>query len=275
MINKVINLSDKELNGFMPTLTTYIISDNSGYATPRKRPAVIVCPGGGYEFCSEREAEPIALQYMAAGMCAFVLDYAVAPKNKYPEAQKNLSDAIRLVRQNADEWGIDKDKIAVCGFSAGGHLAASLATMWDEEPIKTPDASNKPNAAILSYPVISSDRAVWHQGSFENLCGDDEQLMARMSLENQVSEKTPPCFIWHTFTDTSVPVENSLLFALALKKAGVSCEMHIFPKGPHGLALANSDTAPASDNINVRVAQWVELSVKWLNDLFDKGALGN
>ena len=275
MINKVYNLSEEEVNGFMPTLTTYILDDNSTYPQLRKRPAVVVFPGGGYEFCSKREAEPVALQFMAAGMHAFVLDYAVAPKNRYPEALKNASDAIRLVRAHADEWGIDKDKIAVCGFSAGGHLAASIATLWDEDPIAVADKSNRPNAAILCYPVISSEKDVAHIGSFVNLCGEDIQLQKAMSLENRVSKKTPPCFLWHTFTDSCVPVENSLLFALALKKAGVSCEMHIFPEGPHGLSIANSDTAGNENMIVERVQEWVNLAVKWLDDLFDKNALGN
>ena len=275
MINKVFNLRKEEINGFMPTLTTYILDDCSTYPEKRKRPAIVVCPGGGYAFCSEREAEPVALQFTAAGIHAFVLDYAVAPKNKYPEAQKNASDAIRLIREHADEWGIDKDKIAICGFSAGGHLAASIATLWDEEPIAVPDKSNRPNAAILCYPVISSVEGVGHEGSFDNLCGADTELRKAMSLETRVSDKTPPCFLWHTFNDGCVPVENSLLFALALKKAGVSCELHVFPDGPHGLSIANSDTAGSENMIVERVQEWVGLAVKWLNDLFDKKALGN
>ncbi len=272
---EVFNLREEPINGFMPTLTAYIINDDSTYPEKRYRPAVLVCPGGGYGFCSEREAEPIALQYMAAGYCAFVLDYAIAPANCYPEPQKNASDAIQLIRKNAEEWGIDKDKIAIAGFSAGGHLAASLATMWDEEPIKTADGSNKPNAAILCYPVISSDPEITHQGSFDNLCRDDRELMKKLSLENQVSDKTCPCFLWHTFEDDLVPVENSLRFAEALKKAGGSCELHIFPHGWHGLALANSDTANSDGGIVERVQEWVPLSIKWLNDLFEKRKIGN
>lgn len=274
MINKVFNLREEEINGFMPTLTTYILDDCSTYPEKRKRPAVLVCPGGGYGFCSEREAEPVALQYMAAGMHAFVLDYAIAPANHYPEPQNNAFDAIKLIREHAEEWGIDENKIAVCGFSAGGHLAGSVATMWDDEPFATADKSNRPNAAILSYPVITSDEEVAHIGSFINLCDGDKELMKKMSLETRVTEKTPPCFLWHTFTDGCVPVENSLIFALALKKAGVSCELHIFPEGPHGLSIANSDTAGDGNMIVERVQDWVELSVKWLNDLFDKKALG-
>ncbi len=271
---EVFNLRDEPINGFMPTLTAYLIDDNSTYPARRMRPAVLICPGGGYGFCSEREAEPVALQYMAAGYTAFVLDYSVAP-NRYPEPQKDVSEAIKLIRSHADEWGIDKDKIAIMGFSAGGHLAASLATMWDKEPLRTEDGANRPNAAILCYPVISSFPEIAHMGSFDALCGDDAELKVEMSLEYQVSEKTPPCFLWHTFEDNAVPVENSLVFAAALKKAGVSCEMHIFPYGDHGLSLANSDTAWGEGGIVERVQEWVPLSIKWLNALFEKRNLGN
>ena len=267
---EVINLREEPINGFMPTLTTYVIDECFDACSNRTYPAMIVCPGGGYGFCSKREAEIIALQFTAAGYNAFVLDYAIAPANHYPEPQKNLSDAISLVRKNAKEWRVDPDKIAVIGFSAGGHLAASLATMWNKEPLKTADKINKPNAAILSYPVISSVEGVGHMGSFDNLCGDDKELRAKMSLENQVDSDTPPCFIWHTFTDETVPVENSLRFATALNNAKIPFEMHIFPAGPHGLSLANHITAN-DKNYNVPEVQiWSELAVKWLDKLFER-----
>lgn len=268
---KVINLREEPINGFMPTLTTYLIDDCLGAGAKRKFPGIIVCPGGGYSFCSKREAEVIALQFSAAGYHAFVLDYAVAPANSYPEPQKNLSDAINLVRKNAEEWGVEADKIAVIGFSAGGHLAASLATMWNKEPLKREDGLNKPNAAILSYPVISSVEGVGHMGSFDSLCGDDKELRARLSLETQVDSDTPPCFIWHTFQDAGVPVENSLRFANSLNKAKIPFEMHIFPNGPHGLSLANHQTAVIPE-VNVpEVRIWIELAVKWLNRTFNYG----
>ena len=266
---EVINLREESINGFMPTLTAYILNECFDSNTNITHPAMIVCPGGGYGFCSKREAEVIALQFSAAGYHAFVLDYAIAPANHYPEPQKNLSDAISLVRKNAKEWRVDPDKIAVIGFSAGGHLAASLATMWNKEPLKQADGLNKPNAAILSYPVISSVEGVGHMGSFDNLCGDDKELRAKLSLETQVDSDTPPCFIWHTFTDTVVPVENSLRFANALNCVKVPFEMHIFPNGPHGLSLSNHITAGTPDCNVPEVQVWVELAVKWLNNLFE------
>ncbi len=269
---EVLNLRDKEIDGFMPTLTAYMIDDNHTDEVAlrtQKKPAIVVCPGGGYAMRSVREAEPVALQFMAAGYSAFVLDYAISP-TKYPEPQKNLSDAVSLIRKNADEWGIDKDKIAVIGFSAGGHLAGSLATMWDEEPLKTKDSLNKPNAAILSYPVISSDPEIAHLGSFECLCGDDEELKKKMSLETRVTKKTPPCFIWHTFTDDLVNVKNSLVFANALKDNDIPFELHIFPQGPHGLSICNTDTATCEVNLSPYVGKWVSLAIDWLNELFKK-----
>ncbi len=268
---QVINLRKEPVNGFMPTLTTYLLDDCFDVNSKRKFPAMIVCPGGGYGFCSKREAEIIALQFTAAGYHAFVLDYAIAPDNHYPEPQKNISDAISLVRKNAEQWCVDADKIAVIGFSAGGHLAASIATMWNKEPLKTEDGSNKPNAAILSYPVISSDEAVGHMGSFDNLCGDDKELRDRMSLETQVDSDTPPCFIWHTFTDEVVPVENSLRFANALNSAKIPFEMHIFPDGPHGLSVSNHITANDESYDVEEVRIWVELAVKWLGRTFGYG----
>ncbi len=264
-----INLAKEPVNEFMPTLTAYIINDDSGNEERGPRPAVLIAPGGGYHHCSQREAEPIALQYMAAGYHAFVLDYPVEP-NRYPAQLVTISDAMCLIRKNADDWGVDKDAIAVMGFSAGGHLAASLATMWDEEPVKTSDGSNRPNAAILCYPVISSEPGIAHEGSFDNLCGEDSALREKMSLEKRITPKTPPCFIWHTFEDPVVPVTNSLCFATALKKANISCEMHIFPHGGHGLGLANKDTATFPEQVVPRVQDWVKLSVKWLDDLFKK-----
>lgn len=266
---EVINLRKEQINGFMPTLTAYILDECMDYDSSKKHPAMIVCPGGGYKYCSKREAEAIALQFSAAGYHAFVLDYAVAPDNCYPEPQKNLSDAISLVRKNAADWRVDADKIAVIGFSAGGHLAASLATMWNKEPLKIADGSNKPNAAILSYPVISSVEGVAHTGSFDNLCGADKELRAKMSLETQVDSDTPPCFIWHTFSDETVPVENSLRFADALNNAKIPFEMHIFPNGPHGLSLSNHITANNKDFNVAEVQIWVDLAIKWLNNLFN------
>lgn len=265
MICKVIKLREEE-DGYAPSLTTYLL-DNSGLPV-EKRPAVLVCPGGAYSGCAGIEAEPVAMQFAAAGFNAFVLRYSVFP-NRYPKALEELSKAVEIIRENADEWGIKKDKIAVCGFSAGGHLAASLGVFWNSEPIKTPNQANKPNAMILSYPVITSGEKA-HRGSFENLCGDDAELVEKMSLEKRVSKDTPPTFLWHTFADNAVPVENSLFFADALRKHDVPFEMHIYPKGSHGLSLLKKETGLTEGaEIGENAKGWIGLACGWLKEVFE------
>ena len=218
----------------------------------RPRPAILICPGGGYEHVSPRESDPIALAFAGIGYHTFVLKYTVKPVHKYG-ALKEASDAMCCIRENADRWGVDPDKIAVCGFSAGGHLAASLATKWQEEFLNA-DGKNKPNAAILSYPVISSDDKIWHRGSFVNLMGEGADF-EEMSLDKCVTKNTPPTFLWHTVSDTCVPVENTLRFANALQENKIPFEMHIYPEGPHGLAVAPDIP---------HVATWIELCKQWL-----------
>ncbi len=271
MINKVIKMSEPKKNGFVPTLTTYIIDDTVCPDNKRKRPAVIVLPGSGYFKCSPREGEPVALMYNAAGYHAFVLDYSCFP-NEYPEALIEVSDSVKLVRKNAAEWGIDPDKIIVCGFSAGGHAAACLATLWNKEPqIKCENAENKPNGLILGYPVITTEKEFANIGSYENLLQENfknEKMLEYLSLEKQVSKDTPPTFIFHTFSDDCVPVENSLMFASALKNSGVPFELHIFPNGPHGLSTATLESYFTDEY--KQVSSWTELSCKWLDYVFDK-----
>lgn len=265
MISKVINLRE-ERDGYTPTLTTYIL-DNKSLGVS-KRPAVLVCPGGGYVNCSAIEAEPIVMQFLSAGFNAFLLNYSVSPA-KYPAALEEVSRAVEIIRENAEEWGVFEDKIAVCGFSAGAHLAASLGVFWNREPIKSAGKKNKPNALILSYPVITSGEAA-HRGSFEQLCGDDAELIKKMSLENQVTSDTPPTFLWHTFEDAAVPVENSLLFASALRSCNVPFELHIYPKGGHGLSLLKEETGllPGS-RFSENAKGWMALACGWLKEVFE------
>lgn len=265
MQHEIIKLREKETNGFIPTLTTYVLDDP--LENNRRFPAVLICPGGGYSFCSPRETEPIALQFSANAVHTFVLNYSVAPM-KFPTALEDVSTAMSVIRKNADRWNVDPDKIAVCGFSAGGHLAASLGVFWNSEPIKTADGSNKPNALILGYPVITSGEFA-HDGSFDNLCGDDEALREHMSLEFQVTKDTPPTFLWHTFTDSCVPLENSLLFAGALRRKGIPFELHVYPKGPHGLATA-SDYTCTENNYSKKVPEWFDLANAFIKEIFEQ-----
>ena len=234
------------------------------------RPAVIICPGGGYINLSNREAEPIAMRYLAAGYHAFVLKYHVAP-TRYPVALLELASTVKLLRDHADKWMIDESKIIVTGFSAGGHLAASLACFWNKDflasALNTTNDRIKPDGCILSYPVITSGEFA-HRGSFEHLLGDDESLLEQVSLEKQVSKDTPPVFIWHTLSDACVPVENSLLFVMALRKYNISTEFHMYPFGGHGLALANEETQTNSVNKIFEECQgWIDMAIRWIHNL--------
>jgi acetyl esterase/lipase len=256
-------------DGFQPSLTTYMLDGES------PRAAVLVCPGGGYQHVSPREAEPIALQFNAAGFHAFVLNYSVAPR-RYPQALLDLARAMCLIRENAAGWRVDPGKLAVCGFSAAGHLAASLAAQGDksflQETLGITCELIHPDALILGYPVITSGPFA-HQGSFANLLGEDpdNRLRQQLSLEMHVSTQTPPVFIWHTLTDQAVPVENTLLYAQALREKQISFELHIFPQGPHGLALATRETDNGNLGVYPHVAQWMGLCIEWLEETLQIG----
>ena len=264
-IEKINLLNENTEHGFMPTLTAYLVDGNPDVT--ETRPAVIVIPGGGYGYVSYREAERIALFYNAAGFHSFILDYCTAP-HKHPLPIMNAAKSIEIIRENAADWKVDPEKIAVCGFSAGGHLAASISTMWNDEEIfgsdKEKNLLHKPNATVLSYPVITSGEYA-HRGSFEKLSGslEENELWEKYSLENRVDEDTPPAFLWHTYDDTVVPVENSLLYASALRKFKISFEMHIYPDGQHGMSRVSNETYWAAPKYT-RKYPWMELSVEWL-----------
>ncbi|MGI6356215.1 MAG: alpha/beta hydrolase [Lentisphaerae bacterium] len=226
---------------------------------------VVVCPGGGYSCKAAHEATPIALWLNSLGLAAAVVQYRVSPY-RYPIPANDVRRAIRLIRANAKAWNINPEQIGVLGFSAGGHCAMTAATVFDAGRADDPDPvdrqSSRPDALIACYPVVtlSSKR---HHGSMLNLLADaqgqvDPNLQQYLSLENRVTPETPPTFLWHTADDQAVPVENSLYFATALRQHQVPFELHVFPHGRHGLALANDDPV---------VGQWKELCRKWLQGL--------
>ena len=254
--------------GGEPVLKAFCRDVSREIELERRFPAILICPGGGYGFVSDREGEPIALKYLEAGFCAFVLTYSVAPA-RYPSALLQAAAAIDFIRKNAAQYHVDPNKIAICGFSAGGHLAGSLSCFWSEpclaDTLKTATENLRPNAAVLCYPVITSGEKA-HRGSFDNLCGDDEALTEMMSLETAVTKDTPPTFLWHTATDGVVPVENSLLMASALREKQIPFELHIFAEGGHGLSTCTYQTAgPKSLHmINPEAAKWFDLNITFL-----------
>lgn len=261
---KAVGVPDKGCNATLQI----IAPDFNEEMGKRNRPAVIIVPGGGYEFVSEREAEPIALRFAGAGFACFVLRYSVYRK-KFPTALLELAAAVKYVRENSQELDIDKDRITVLGFSAGGHLAACMANMWNSSTItyalccKAEDI--KVNTSVLCYPVITSGEYT-HEGSIENIVGDkpDAELREYLSLENRVGEHTPPTFIWHCADDGCVPVQNSLLYMQSLSKNKIPFEAHIYPWGGHGLALCNESTA-MGDWHNVPSAEdWADKCINFL-----------
>ena len=230
--------------GFLPRVTSYLHGDGI------RRPAMLVIPGGAYCSVSPTEGEIVAKRFFDLGWQAFVLTYTTNPLLLWPlEGQplREAARAVRLLRRHGEEFGILDGKVAACGFSAGGHLCASLAVHWMDADREDPDPdgiSGRPDAAILSYPVITT-ADFGHAWSTRALLGDapSAEAMAYWALETQVTEQTPPCFLWHTATDDGVPVENSLAFARGLAAAHIPYALHVFSAGPHGLSLANEDWA--------------------------------
>lgn len=240
-----------------------------------RTPAVIIFPGGGYAFCSEREATPVANVFLAQGYAAFVVWYTLAPDCEVYNPLLDAAMAVHTVRKRADEFGVDPYKIAVCGFSAGGHLAAHISTCWHRDIISdrldVESASARPNASILAYPVISG---VDHPNipSFQKLTGSEKpsgELLKTLSVDRLVDELTCPAFVWHTAADELVPVRNSLLYCNALAGHNIPFELHIFPSGGHGYALADRVTCPGYNS--PYITRWVDLCCKWCDNLFYNG----
>jgi len=241
----------------IPALTVYLPRTMTA-ATP----AMIVCPGGAYaRLASNHEGRQVAAYLNSLGMAAFVLRYRLGPRYHHPIELGDAQRAIRTLRSRAAEWRLDPARIGIMGFSAGGHLAMSASTMFDSGDPKAGDAiervGSRPDFAVLGYPVISMTAAWTHQGSKQNLLGanPDADLAKRLSGEFAVTKATPQTFIFHTNEDTVVPVENSVHYFLALRQAGIPAEMHVFEKGPHGVGLANDDTA---------LSPWSVLLATWL-----------
>jgi acetyl esterase/lipase len=225
--------------------------------------AVVICPGGGYGHLAEgHEGREVAAWLNTQGVTAFVLKYRLAPRYRHPAPLQDALRAIRMVRARAGEWKVDPQRIAILGFSAGGHLASTVGTHFDQGDAKSADpierASSRPDLMVLCYPVISFTSPFTHVGSRNNLLGmtPDAKLLENLSNEKQVTRETPPTFLFHTSADSAVPPENSVMFYLALHAKGVPAEMHIYEQGRHGVGLATKD--PIVSTWSTRCAAWME-----------------
>lgn len=266
----MIKVNYQLTNGSNKILEGFLHEPSEAMPSRKTRPAILIFPGGGYEYCSDRENEPVVSVFFAKGFQVFVLKYSVMEEALNMQPLKDAAAAMLAIRENALQWNVYSNKIAVCGFSAGGHLAGSIGVLAKRpellEQLNTSMEEILPNALVLSYPVISSGEYA-HRGSFKNLSGFDyeESISRSYSLENYVDETTPPTFIWHTVEDGAVPVENAIMFIQALRKHHIPFECHLFEKGGHGMSVCNQEV----DCVNPHCAHWIDLCTEWLCDRFD------
>ncbi len=259
----------KRPDGGAGYLNVYAHFQSPEYCEGRVRPAMIVFPGGGYQMLSDREKEPIALAFMVNGFNAFTVEYSLTPLT-YPTQLIEGVMAVLYVKQNAEKYNIDKDKVAGIGFSAGGHLLGTVANMYNHQDVLEVLGEKcklaKLDACVYSYPVVSAvDHP--HVGSIVNLTGGNEEKIAKVSVEKNLTEKSCPAFIWTTADDACVPSENSLLLAREYKKLGLPFELHVFDSGVHGLSLATKETCGEAWNqflVDNHDARWLKLAVEWL-----------
>lgn len=275
MIHKKIEIKSRGMEA-VGNLYTYFLDSSIEMRPDEKRPVILMCPGGGYEMTSDREAEPMAMQFLAMGYHVAILRYSVCPV-RYPAALLQVAESVLYLKEHADEYHIDPEKIVVQGCSAGGHLAANYGIAWNSPFLtKLMGMENDPErlcvaGLLLCYPVITSGEKA-HEESFRNLLGEQyEEKKEELSLENQVTPDTPPTFLWHTATDETVPVENSLYFFQACLQQGVSAELHIYPVGGHGLSLANEETCRANGiGVQKECQSWIGLAQTWLEEILIK-----
>ena len=287
------------------TLTTYVLPDSPDTLDGKKRPAILICPGGGYMSCSDKEGEPIALKFASMGYHTFVLRYSTYSEGKqegfpdlskqievknmclYPTQMREIGKAMLIIREHADEWLVDENRIALCGFSAGAHNAAMYATNWQTDTIAEYFHEDKekfrPAAAILCYTlsdyIFMRDNAknerplnvAFFKASNTAFLGSSEpseEMLDMVSPARHVTENTPPTYLWATATDELVPVQHSIRMAHALADQKIPFELHIFEEGPHGLALATPATAVAKTQLYPDAAKWADLAGCWLEKRF-------
>ncbi|MDF2613359.1 MAG: alpha/beta hydrolase [Clostridia bacterium] len=286
MIIEVIPLLEGVSNA---ALTAYIQDASMDQRFRVIRPAVVICPGGAYIGITEKEAEPVALRFIAAGYHVFVLKYSIGTQiGRFPAPFIDAAKSVMLIRENAKRWGVDPNKISLCGFSTGGHVAAILSATWQEEYLsKAIGADNylfKPNALILGYPLL--DMYEFKVRSLENSLGmqplletmfsciygtlnPDDELLKEWDCKSRVTSDMPPTFLWTTSQDTVVDVVQSLDFVKSLAINKIPHEFHVFEKGAHGLSLGDETVGYTEADIrnNVNVHKWVDLALGWLKNL--------
>ena len=251
-----------------PTLTTYLPYNQAEMGWENEKyPAELVCPGGGYSWCSTREDEPVALKLLSWGYRVFILNYSCAPCH-FPAQLCEVAAALDLIHTNADMWHIDVSRIAIIGFSAGGHLAGHYSNCYDCNEVRAlfPDSKGVA-ASVLCYPVISAEAAYRHEGTIQNVSGHIQITDAdidKFSLDRLVSENAPPTFIWHTAEDDVVPVTNSILYAQALAQHKVPFDLHIFAHGQHGLSTVDELTCDELDSKTKLAGKWLPTLKEWL-----------
>lgn len=239
MQKEVITLSEER----NVTLTAYLEEVGGEFHNIEKRPAMLILPGGGYYFCSDREADPVAFPYLKAGYQVFILRYSIGKDAEWPRPLEDYNEAMELIVSRAEEWRLYPDRIAVIGFSAGGHLAGAAATM----------GRIRPAAAVLGYAVLNDDVKGCNASA--------------PSLIGEVDDKTPPCFLFASRTDSVVPISSSLEFMTALNERGISFESHIYAYGPHGFSTCDSSVQAKETSMCSRIPHWVEDSIHWLKDV--------
>lgn len=251
-----------DFTAFGAPVVGYLHENHDRLVAHKVRPALIVCPGGGYCHISPREADDPAMEYFTMGYNVFILTYSVLENASDYRPLLELAHTVSVVRENSEAWHIDPARIAVMGFSAGGHLAATLGTKWNAPDLSLPK-NCRPDALILCYPVITMGEFT-HIQTRDTITGSRPELWDTFSAELHITDRFPPAFVWHTVDDNSVPAENSLLLISALKKAGVPFECHLFAHGEHGSSTCTQEV----ESRNPECAQWVPLSKTWLNNRF-------
>lgn len=232
------------------------------------RPSVVILPGGMYQTLSEREGDHVAMQFLARGYHVFLLRYSVFPDAGKLEPLKEASDSLVQIRNHSLEWNCDPTRIALVGFSAGGHLAASLACLFELEEIRVEGRRNRPDAIVLCYPPITMEKNEYaKERRVANVTEGDPRLIHLLSLEEQVTDAHPPCFIWHTWDDRQAPLENTLLYVSALRRHHIPFEYHVYQEGGHGLSTCDKEAG----RVNTHAASWLPLCLDWLEARFTCG----